>query len=129
MQRDPGQVWYDLAGTAKVANVATFGAVGGKGDKKEGHHKEAYKVPVVRLWLDLRGTSLYCTVAVAVNEQAAGHNTCSHLACKRSLRSSQLHCLQAVRLAIAFYKTIKLSHCSIFTSVSQPQSCHAGHKC
>lgn len=35
-----------MSGTAKVANVATFGAVGSKGNKKEGHHKEAYKVPV-----------------------------------------------------------------------------------
>ncbi len=45
-------MWCLCAGGQKIANVATFGKLGGKSEKSDSGGKEAYKVPKVGLLYD-----------------------------------------------------------------------------
>ncbi len=65
-------MWLLCAGGQKIANIATFGKLGGTSEKSDSGGKEAYKVPKVGL---LRDNVFVLTVCIA--KLALQHKGCS----------------------------------------------------
>ena len=74
------------AGGQKIANIATFGKLGGKSEKNDSGGKEAYKVPKVGLMHD---NVFFLTSCIA--KLALRHKDCS------AAQKAHLHLVWSVR--------------------------------
>jgi len=72
-------MWCLCAGGQKIANIATFGKLGGKSEKSDSGGKEAYKVPKVGLLHDNVFVLTPCTAKLAL--QLEGCSTAQKLIC------------------------------------------------
>jgi len=82
-------MWLLCAGGQKIANVATFGKLGGKSEKSDSGGKEAYKVPKVGLLYDNVFVLTLCIAKLALQ-----HKSCS--------AAQKLICMKRIRSVVKF---------------------------
>ncbi len=77
-------MWLLCTGGQKIANIATFGKLGGKSEKSDSGGKEAYKVPKVVLFDNV------FVLTVCIAKLALQHKGCS--------AAQKLICIHSVQM-------------------------------